>query len=216
MAVRGVDHHHVCFRIDQGLGAGETVRAHAGRRRNPKPALVVLGRVRVQFRLFNVLDGDQPNTAVGIVDHQQFFDPIFVQQPARFRHVYTFFHRDKVFLCHKFADRLVGLVGKPDISVGEYPDQLAAVSFYHRNARNPLVFHQPQSVGQSLLRRDRDRVDHHSGLKLLDCPHFVGLVCHIHVFVKHADATSLRHRNCHFRFRDRVHRRRDQRDTKAD
>ena len=64
MAVRGVDDEQVDAGVDQPLGALEAVVADAGRGRRAQAALRVLGGVRVELRLLDVLDGDQPDAAI--------------------------------------------------------------------------------------------------------------------------------------------------------
>ena len=80
MAMRGVDHDHVGAGRDQRLRPLEPGRARAGRRTDAQPALLVLAGVREALRLLDVLDRDQPDQAVGVVDHQQLLDPVLVQQ----------------------------------------------------------------------------------------------------------------------------------------
>ena len=80
MAVRGVDDEQVDAGIDQPLGALEAVVADAGRGGDAQAALRVLGGVRVELRLLDVLDGDQPDAIAVGVDDQQLLDAVLVQQ----------------------------------------------------------------------------------------------------------------------------------------
>ena len=59
MAVRRVHHEHVDLGLDERGGPLERVRPDSDRGADPKPALVVLRRVRVLDPLRDVLDGDQ-------------------------------------------------------------------------------------------------------------------------------------------------------------
>ena len=63
---------------------------------------------------------------------------------------------------------------------------------------------------------DRDRVDDHAGLELLDLADFVGLLLDGHIAVDHANSAGLSHRDRQRAFRHGVHRRRDQRDAEID
>ena len=81
MAVRGVDDQQVDAGLDQPLGALETVVADAGRRGDAQPSLGVLGGIRIELRLLDVLDGDQPDAVAGGIDDQQLLDAALVQQP---------------------------------------------------------------------------------------------------------------------------------------
>ena len=81
MAVRGIDHDHVAFRLDQRHGAGIAVLAHAGRGGDAQAAALVLAGVGIFLRLLDVLDRDQADAAIGVVDHQDLLDAVLVQQP---------------------------------------------------------------------------------------------------------------------------------------
>ena len=80
MAVGGVDDEQVDAGIDQPLGALETVVADAGGGGDAQAALRVLGGVRVELRLLDVLDGDQADAIAFGVDDQQLLDAVLVQQ----------------------------------------------------------------------------------------------------------------------------------------
>ena len=63
---------------------------------------------------------------------------------------------------------------------------------------------------------DRDRIDHHAALELLDHLHLVGLFGGRHVAVNDAHAAGLRHGDGEARFGDRIHRGGDERDVELD
>ncbi len=67
MTVRGVDDHDVNTGIEQRPGALEFTIAGPASGGDAQPAVRVLGGVRVKLRLFDVLDRDQPDTAIGII-----------------------------------------------------------------------------------------------------------------------------------------------------
>ncbi len=75
MPVRGVDHHHVDARLDQRHRPLEPRVAHRRGRRHPQPPHCVLGGERVQHRLLDVLDGQEPVQPAAGIDHQQLLDP---------------------------------------------------------------------------------------------------------------------------------------------
>ena len=79
--MRGVDDQHVEPGVKQRLGALDAVGAGAGGGGDAQPAVLVLAGVRKALRLFDVLDGDQPDAAIGFVDDQQLFDAMLVEQP---------------------------------------------------------------------------------------------------------------------------------------
>jgi hypothetical protein len=84
MAMGGVDDQQVHPGIDQALGALEPILTHRGGRGCTQPPLLVLGSIRVELRLLDILDGDQADAAAVAVDHQQLLDAVAVQQPLGF------------------------------------------------------------------------------------------------------------------------------------
>ena len=82
MTVRGIDDEHVEPGGEEGLGALDAVDAGAGRGGDPQAAMLVLAGHRIALRLLDILDGDQPDAAIGFVDDQQLFDAVMVQAGA--------------------------------------------------------------------------------------------------------------------------------------
>ena len=81
MAMRGVDHDQIDAGRHQPLGAVEALVADRGGGGDAQPALLVLAGIRIGDRLFDILHRDQPDAAIIGVDHQQFLDPVLMQQP---------------------------------------------------------------------------------------------------------------------------------------
>ena len=96
MAVRGIDDDEIDTGRDQLLGAGKALVADRGRSRDTQAALLVLAGTRVGDRLLDVLDGDQPDATVFIVDDEQLFDAVLVQQALGFLLAHAFAHRDQI------------------------------------------------------------------------------------------------------------------------
>ena len=216
MAVGGIDHQHVNLGVEQSLGAGEAIVAGAGRGGGAQAALVVLAGVGVELRLLDVLDGDEADAAVGVIDHQQLFDAVLVEQALGFRLVHAFAHRDQALGGHQFRNRLLLVGSESHVAVGQDADQLAGRLLDHRDAGDAVIRHQAQRVGQTGRRFDGDGIDHHAQLEPLDAADFVGLPLDIHVAVKHADTAGLSHRNGEGALGHRVHGGGHQRNPKLD
>ena len=92
------------------------------------------------------------------IDHQQLFDPVLVQQVACFLAADPLLHGHQPALGHQFLDRLIGVVGKADVAVGQDSDQPIAAFGHDGNAGNAVMRHQLQGVGEALFRIDGDRV----------------------------------------------------------
>ena len=173
--MRGVDHQEVDPRLDQRLRALEPGRPDPGRGADPQPALLVLAGVRKGLRLLDVLDRDQPDQPVVGVDHEQLLDPVAVQELLGLLALDPFAHGDQPLGGHQLAHRHLGVGREADVAVGQDADQAAALALDHRDARDAVRRHQLERVGERRLGAERDRVDHHAGLELLDLAHLVGL-----------------------------------------
>ena len=80
----GVDDNQIAFGINQRLGICQALFAYGSRRCNAQPTGTVLGSVRIENGLLNILNGDQANAMIGIVDDEQLFYPPLMQQTPRF------------------------------------------------------------------------------------------------------------------------------------
>ena len=125
MAVRGVDDEQVDAGVDQPLGPLEAVVADAGGGGDAQAALRVLGGIRVELRLLDVLDGDQADAIAVVVDDQQLFDAALVQQALGFVLVDVLLDRDQVVPGHQFVDLLAGIGGEAHVAVGQDADEPA-------------------------------------------------------------------------------------------
>ena len=83
MAVRGVDDEAIDAGRHQQLGALEALVADRGRGGDAQPPVGVLGGVGMRGRLLDVLDGDEADAAAVLVDDDELFDAVLVQQPPR-------------------------------------------------------------------------------------------------------------------------------------
>ena len=204
VAVRGIDDQQVEFGIDQRGSALESLVAHRRCGRDAKTPGGILGGVGVSNRLFDVLDGHQPDTAVIAIDHQQLFDPPLMEQPPRLFLADAGLHRRQIFVSHQLGDRLMGVFGKAHVAVRVDADQPPA-RLGHGDAADLVAIHQRLSIGQRRIRRDRDRIDHHAAFIPLDLANRVALFQHGHVAMKHADPAQLRHDDRHVGLGHRVH-----------
>ena len=164
--------------IDQHERALVTLVADGRGSGDPEPSLGVLASGRMQGRLFHILDGHEADAAEIIVDDNQLFEPMLMQEAARLVLAHAFPHGDEIF-GHQFADRLQRIVGEADIAIGQYaakPRRFAARSaLNHGNARNPMPAHQRESIGQRFIGKNRDRIDDHAAFVALDLANLLGL-----------------------------------------
>ena len=187
-----------------------------------KPPLRVLGRVRVELRLLDVLDGDQADAIAGGIDDQQLLDAVLVQQALGFVLVDVLLHGDQVVARHQLIDVLRRIGGEAHVAVGQDADQPAgllaagAAVLDHRNAGNAMRPHQRAGIGQRRFGTDGHRVDDHAGFEFLDLADLLGLLGRREIAVDDADAAGLRHGDGQPRFGHRIHRRRQDRRVQLD
>ena len=220
MAVRGVDDEAIDARRHQQFGALEALVADGRRGGDAQAPVGVLGGVGMGGRLLDVLDGDEADAFAVLVDDDQLFDAMLVQQAARLVACETPSpDRDDLRVISS-ADRLARIVGETHVAVGEDADQPARLAvgaaLDHGNAGDRGALHQRQRVGERRVGENGDRVDHHAALEALDLAHLFGLLLGREIAVDDADAARLRHGDGEPRLGDGVHRRGKNRQIEAD
>jgi hypothetical protein len=208
----GVDHQHVDADLEQGFGALNAVSARAERGAYAQPSALVFVGERVAIGLQQIFDGDQPDQ-LAVVDDQQFFDAMLVQQLARF--VLAAAGRDGDQLGrHQRADGLIEVLFEANIARGEDADRRGA--FDHRHAGDLVSVHDAERFAQRLRRANRDRVDDDAALGALDAIDFVSLILDGKILVNDAHSTLASHGDGGTRLGHGVHRGADDRDVQLD
>ena len=213
VAVRRVDGEHVDIALGELLGALEEIAGGPDGRAHTEPSMGILGGARIFQLLLNVLDGDESLEHVLVVDHQQLFDAMAVQDLLRLLERGADRDGDQVLLGHHFGDWDVGAGLKSQIAIGEDADQLAVLG--HRHARDPVAPHDFERIGYFLVGRDGHRVDDHPALTALDAVDLLGLAVDGHVAMDDADAPLLGERDRQVRFGHGVHRGAEDRDVQG-
>ena len=220
MAVGGVDHDEIDARRDQALGAGKAGLAHGRRRGDAQPALLVLAGVGIGHRLLDVLDRDQADAAILRIHHDELLDPVLMEETLGLLLPDALAHGHQAVLRHELRHPLARIIGEAHVAVGQDPDQLAGralrAALHHRNAGNPVAFHQAERFGQRRIGMDGDRIDHHAGLEFLHLPHLRGLVLRLEIAMENAEPPGLRHGDRHARLGHGVHGRGDDRNVEDD
>ena len=144
VGVGGIDGDDVHFAAHQFLSAFEEVASGSDGGACPQAALVVFGGVGVLQLLLNILDRDQALEVVLIVDHEQLFDAVPVQDFLGFVEGGADGDGDEVIFGHHLRNREVEAGFEAQIAVGENADQFAfagdrdagdAVALHERRAR---------------------------------------------------------------------------------
>ena len=201
--MRRVDGQHVRARANQLSRALQKIARRANGSAHAQPALIVLAGVGILQLLLDVLDRDQALQIVLIVDHQQLFHAVLVQNQLGFFKRGAHGNGDQVLLGHHVADGNIGAGFKAQVAVGENADQPLAAR--NRHAGDLVAAHHFESVGDHLVGPDGDRVNDHAALRALHLVDFAGLVGDGEIAVHNADAALLRHGDGHARLGHRVH-----------
>ena len=97
------------------------------------------------MRFLDVLDGDQAFEISVVVDHQEFFDSVLVEQYLGLVERRPNRCGDQVFLGHEVCDGAFELGAEPEVAIGENALQLALV-IDHGQARNLVSGHHLQGL----------------------------------------------------------------------
>ncbi len=213
--MRGVDDHDVHPCVDQRLGALKARVAHRAGRRHPEAPEPVLAGIRVQHRLFGVLQRQQPGELARPVRHQQLLDPPLAHHRLGFLEIGGFGEHREVFVGHHRLDRRVVRGREAHVAVGHDPDH-QATRVDHRKAGEIVTLDQRLGVGQRLLGGEGDRIVDDPALEPFHPAHLARLPLDVEVLVDHADAARLGHGDGHAGLGHGVHRRRQQRDVHHD
>lgn len=200
----GVDHDNVHARSNQRADAFAGVFTGADRSADTQTTLVVLARERPGFGFLDVLDGHHALERELVVDDQDFFQTVLVQQVTHFVLVGAFADGDQtLFRRHHFANGDVQAGFKTDVAGGHDADELAIMQDW--NAGDVVLTGQFEQVTNGRVSLDGDRILDHTRFELLDLAHFGSLLLDGHVLVDDADAAFLSHGDCQTGFSDGVH-----------
>ncbi len=203
VAVGGVDGEGVDAHVDEGGGALEEVAGGADGSGYAEAALLVLGGVGVLELLLDVFDGDEALELVVVVDDEELFDAVLVEDLFGLLERGADGDGDEVVLGHHVADGDVGAGDEAEVAVGEDADEAALAG--DGDAGDLEAAHELERVGDGLLGRDGDRVDDHAGLGALDLVDLAGLLLDGEVAMDYAHASLLGHGDGEARLGDGVH-----------
>ena len=87
-----------------------------------QPPVVVLGGVRVQHRLLDVLEGQQPGQPPAVVDDEQLLDLPLLQHPLGLAEIGRLAQHREVLARHHRRDRRAVVAGEAHVAVGDDAD----------------------------------------------------------------------------------------------
>ena len=209
-----VDGDYVNFGCRQFLGSLQEISSGADGRAYAQASLRIFGGVGILQFLLNVFYGDESLEVVFVVDDEEFFDAMFVENFLGIFESGADGHSDEIFLSHHAVDRNIEAGLEAQVAIGENADEAALQSNGH--AGNLVLAHDLQRVANLIGGRHGDRIDDHSAFRALHFVDLVGLLVDSEVAMDNAEPTLLRKRNRHVRFRDRIHGGADNGDVETD
>ncbi len=205
MPVRGIDHDHIHTRLGQQSHALFRALTHAHRSSRTQPAPAVFAGQRMFTGFQDILDCHQTAQFKRIVDHQNTLKAMLVHQVARIFQTGIFLDGNQTLArSHDIFNRLIQVVFKTQIAIGDDADQLPAL--HHGKSGNPVLPGQIQHIAHRHVGRNGDRILDHAAFETLDLGDFSSLLASRHVLMDDANSALLRQRNRQARARDRIHR----------
>ncbi|MBS1271640.1 MAG: hypothetical protein MAGBODY4_00772 [Candidatus Marinimicrobia bacterium] len=191
---------------NQQIGPLHRIVGYANCRTDAQSAMLILGGIRKLGTFLYIFDGNQAFERVIIVDHEQLFNFMLLQDG--FRLVERSTHRDgnEVFLGHHVFDGLILIGFKPEIAVRQDTFQLVLI-INDGDTRDFILRHELQCIGNLSVRRQRHRIEDHPAFGAFDLIHLLRLLDHAHVFVQDADAALSGNGYRHLAFGYSIHRR---------
>ena len=180
-----------------------SIPRHANSRTHSKPAILIFTRFRIIFIFLYILHGDQPGQITILINHQQFFNAMLLENIFRFFKRCPHRNRHQVFRCHSFRD-LEQVVGfKPDIPVGNNAHK--TIILYHRQSADLEFGHDFLCILNRRRYIHRYRIQDHAAFRPFDPIHHVGLVLNSQILMNDPHPSGSCQGNGHIAFSHRVH-----------
>src|SRR5262249_8094087 len=139
VAVSGVDRQNVRLSLRHLHGALEEIAGRAHRSAHAKTSLLVLRSSRIFQLLLNVFYGDESLEIEVLIDDQQFFNAMLLEDSLRFVERGAYGYRDKIVFGHHLADQQGVIFLKAEVPIRQNSGEARAAS--NRQARNAVLGH---------------------------------------------------------------------------
>src|SRR5580765_3904624 len=174
MSVRRVDNQTIDSRFDQFVGAFFEIAGGANRGGDSQPAQIVFGRGRILDRLLNVLNGDQTFEVFVVVDDQELFDPVLLQDCLRLIQGCADRNRYQRLRRHHFRNRQLETCFETQIAIGDNSYQVS-VFIDDRYAADVITLHYIEGFTHGTVLPNSYRIDDHPGFGSFHFVHFFSL-----------------------------------------
>src|SRR5207245_1940851 len=204
MTMGRIDHQAIHTRVNQFLSAFTKITSRANSGGDTKPAQVVFRRRGILDGLLNVFDGDQTFDAFVIVDDEQLFDAMFLQDCLCLLEGCAKRNIDERLHCHDFGNGYVEPRFESQIAIRNNADEVACF-IDHGYAADVISLHYLQSFAHRPLWPNRYRIHNHARFGAFDFVDLFSLPFDTQISVDDPDASLLRERDGQRCFRNSVH-----------
>ncbi|EWS63387.1 hypothetical protein Y695_03381 [Hydrogenophaga sp. T4] len=210
-----VHHDRIHTGFHQRFNAFFGAFTHTHRRAHAQPARRIARGIGKVELFGDVLHRDQALELERLVDQQQAFQFVLVEQGLGLGRRGAVGHGDQALTRrHDLAHGQVVTGFEAQVTAGDDADHTARL--HHREARNAQVIRHLHDLTDRGLGRDHHRIAQHARLVALDFGHVGGLLLRREVFVDDADAAFLGNGNRQPGLGHGVHRGRHQRQVQLD
>src|SRR3989442_34099 len=182
----------------------------AATRKRPCESLAALG----YFSFLNIFYGYKSLQIVVLIDDQQFFDAVLVENVLSLLEGGPDRNSDEIFFGHHFGDGDIEASFEAKISIGEDADQFSI--FCDGHAGNFVFAHDFERVGDFGVRGHGDGIDDHAALRALYLVDLVRLLLNAQIAMDDSQPTLLSDGDGHVGFSHCIHGGADDGNVEAD
>src|SRR5215471_818650 len=203
VAMRGVDGEDVGLGFGHFDGTLQEIASRTDGGAHSEAALVVLRGPRIFEFFLDVFNGDETLEVEVLIDDEEFFDAMFLQDFFRTLEGGADRDGDEIVFGHHLADQLAEIFFKAQVAVGEDASETCTAG--NGQAGDAVLIHDFEGLADSDVRRNGDRVDNHARFGALHAVDFFALAVDGNVAVDNADAALPRDADGKAGFGDSIH-----------
>ena len=185
VAMSGVDGDDVGLGARHFNGALQVVPGSADGGADAEATLLVFGGARIFEFFLDIFDGDETFEVEVLIDNEEFFDAMFLENAFGFFQGGADGNGDEVGLGHHIADELGMIFFKAEIAIGEDAGEASAAG--DGKAGDAVLGHDLEGLTEGDVWRDGDGIDDHAAFGAFDAINFFILPVDGHVAVNDAD-----------------------------
>ena len=215
MTVRRVNDDGIDVGSHEGSYAVERVGCHTHTCGHTQATFLVFAGHWFIFGFRNILVGNQANELSFVVHHRQFLDFVLLQYLSGGRQVCLHVCGDEFLGCHHVIDGSQHIFLETEVAIRHDAHQML-LFVHHGYAADVIFVHEFQCILHAASALYRHGVVNHAVLGAFYNGNLARLLFDTHVFMYDTDAAFARNCDSHRRFRDGIHRSRNEGNLKFD